>query len=117
MFLALTSLCVITSIFDIKKHFLLCNGQLLMLKLQYFFSLNITFYNMKALAWHYELLTWDFFYNFQVRLVQKKDTGHVYAMKILRKADMLEKEQVKHNFSNNFSQLMNFSSPETVVFA
>lgn len=31
---------------------------------------------------------------FQVRLVQKKDTGHVYAMKILRKADMLEKEQV-----------------------
>jgi len=30
----------------------------------------------------------------QVRLVQKKDTGHVYAMKILRKLDMLEKEQV-----------------------
>ncbi|KAJ7424828.1 Serine/threonine-protein kinase 38-like protein [Pitangus sulphuratus] len=29
----------------------------------------------------------------QVRLVQKKDTGHIYAMKILRKADMLEKEQ------------------------
>ncbi|CAF91884.1 unnamed protein product, partial [Tetraodon nigroviridis] len=29
-----------------------------------------------------------------VRLVQKKDTGHIYAMKILRKADMLEKEQV-----------------------
>lgn len=34
--------------------------------------------------------------NEQVRLVQKKDTGHVYAMKILRKADMLEKEQVAH---------------------
>lgn len=34
--------------------------------------------------------------NKQVRLVQKKDTGHVYAMKILRKADMLEKEQVAH---------------------
>jgi len=34
----------------------------------------------------------------EVRLVQKKDTGHVYAMKILRKADMLEKEQVsKHH--------------------
>lgn len=32
----------------------------------------------------------------KVRLVQKKDTGHVYAMKILRKADMLEKEQVAH---------------------
>ena len=31
----------------------------------------------------------------QVRLVQKKDTGHVYAMKILRKQDMLDKEQVK----------------------
>lgn len=33
---------------------------------------------------------------FQVRLVQKKDTGHIYAMKILRKADMLEKEQVQY---------------------
>ncbi|KAE8622817.1 hypothetical protein XENTR_v10005404 [Xenopus tropicalis] len=32
----------------------------------------------------------------EVRLVQKKDTGHVYAMKILRKTDMLEKEQVGH---------------------
>lgn len=32
----------------------------------------------------------------EVRLVQKKDTGHVYAMKVLRKADMLEKEQVAH---------------------
>ncbi|PNI29526.1 STK38L isoform 6, partial [Pan troglodytes] len=30
----------------------------------------------------------------EVRLVQKKDTGHIYAMKILRKSDMLEKEQV-----------------------
>lgn len=36
------------------------------------------------------------FFEFQVRLVQKKDTGHVYAMKILRKADMLEKEQIAH---------------------
>lgn len=34
-----------------------------------------------------------------MRLVQKKDTGHIYAMKILRKADMLEKEQVKHHSS------------------
>ncbi|CAD7672308.1 unnamed protein product [Nyctereutes procyonoides] len=32
----------------------------------------------------------------EVWLVQKKDTGHVYAMKILRKADLLEKEQVGH---------------------
>ncbi|CAG0882956.1 unnamed protein product [Darwinula stevensoni] len=32
----------------------------------------------------------------EVRLVQKKDTGHVYAMKILRKSSMLEKEQVAH---------------------
>lgn len=32
----------------------------------------------------------------EVRLVQKKDTGHIYAMKILRKLDMLEKEQVAH---------------------
>lgn len=35
------------------------------------------------------------FYSLQVRLVQKHDTGHVYAMKILRKEDMLEKEQVQ----------------------
>lgn len=34
----------------------------------------------------------------QVRLVQKKDTGHVYAMKILRKADMVEKDQVRLSF-------------------
>uniref|UniRef100_A0A915IE39 Serine/threonine-protein kinase tricornered n=1 Tax=Romanomermis culicivorax TaxID=13658 RepID=A0A915IE39_ROMCU len=32
----------------------------------------------------------------EVRLVQKVDTGVVYAMKILRKIDMLEKEQVAH---------------------
>lgn len=32
----------------------------------------------------------------EVRLVQKVDTGHVYAMKILHKKDMLEKEQVAH---------------------
>ncbi|ESO07978.1 hypothetical protein HELRODRAFT_98141 [Helobdella robusta] len=32
----------------------------------------------------------------EVRLVQKKDTGVIYAMKILRKIDMLEKEQVAH---------------------
>ena len=32
----------------------------------------------------------------EVWLVQKKDTGHVYAMKILCRADMLEKEQVGH---------------------
>ncbi|VDK44986.1 unnamed protein product [Anisakis simplex] len=32
----------------------------------------------------------------EVRLVQKVDTGHVYAMKILRKTEMLEKEQTAH---------------------
>jgi len=32
----------------------------------------------------------------EVRLVQKVDTGHVYAMKILRKSDMVIKEQVAH---------------------
>lgn len=32
----------------------------------------------------------------EVRLVQKIDTGHVYAMKILRKTEMLEKEQIAH---------------------
>ena len=40
----------------------------------------------------------------EVRLVQKVDTGHVYAMKILRKADMVEKEQVT---KRSFLQLMN----------
>ena len=34
--------------------------------------------------------------SFQVRLVQKVDTGHVYAMKILRKTDMVAKEQLAH---------------------
>ena len=34
----------------------------------------------------------------EVRLVQKIDTGHVYAMKILRKADMVEKEQVHSSY-------------------
>eukprot|EP01137_Pigoraptor_chileana_P013124 Opistho-2@66285 len=32
----------------------------------------------------------------EVRLVQKSDTGHIYAMKMLRKADMLERDQVAH---------------------
>jgi serine/threonine kinase 38 len=32
----------------------------------------------------------------KVRLVQKRDTGHIYAMKILRKEDMLLREQVAH---------------------
>jgi len=32
----------------------------------------------------------------EVRLVQKVDTGNIYAMKILRKADMIEKEQTAH---------------------
>ena len=35
----------------------------------------------------------------EVRLVQKVDTGHVYAMKILRKVEMLEKDQVIPMFS------------------
>ncbi|KAF7634475.1 hypothetical protein Mgra_00006144 [Meloidogyne graminicola] len=32
----------------------------------------------------------------EVRLVQKIDSGHIYAMKILRKSEMLEKEQIAH---------------------
>lgn len=32
----------------------------------------------------------------EVRLVQKVDTGHVYAMKVLRKVEMVEREQVAH---------------------
>ena len=38
----------------------------------------------------------NLFLTFQVRLVQKIDTGHVYAMKILRKTDMVAKEQLAH---------------------
>jgi serine/threonine kinase 38 len=37
----------------------------------------------------------------EVRLVQKKDTGHIYALKILRKSDMLEKEQMAHVIKTN----------------
>ena len=32
----------------------------------------------------------------EVRLVQKVDNGHIYAMKVLRKSEMVEKEQVAH---------------------
>jgi serine/threonine kinase 38 len=32
----------------------------------------------------------------EVRLVQKLDTGHVFAMKVLRKSELLAKEQVAH---------------------
>eukprot|EP00047_Mylnosiga_fluctuans_P016944 m.57603 g.57603 ORF g.57603 m.57603 type:complete len:481 (-) comp6842_c0_seq4:388-1830(-) len=32
----------------------------------------------------------------EVKLVQKRDTGMIYAMKVLRKADMLDKDQVAH---------------------
>ena len=32
----------------------------------------------------------------EVRLVQKIDTGHIYAMKVLRKREMVEKDQLAH---------------------
>lgn len=47
---------------------------------------------------------------FQVRLVQKKDTGHVYAMKILRKADMLEKEQVSGDLEQQHCHCVSYDS-------
>ena len=31
-----------------------------------------------------------------LRLVQKIDTGHIYAMKVLRKREMVEKDQLAH---------------------
>lgn len=34
----------------------------------------------------------------EVRLVQKLDSGKIYAMKTLRKADMFKKDQVKNFF-------------------
>ena len=33
----------------------------------------------------------------QVRLVQKADTGKIYAMKLLRKNEMLKKDQVRRD--------------------
>lgn len=56
------------------------------------------------------LLMLLFIFLFQVRLVQKKDTGHVYAMKILRKADMLEKEQVRDHTVQLVSCAQNLSN-------
>lgn len=57
---------------------------------------------------------------FQVRLVQKKDTGHIYAMKILRKADMIDKEQVKNFILKLYSVLCNdnatFNSEEFLLY-
>ena len=44
----------------------------------------------------YKNLKIIFLFCLQVRLVQKIDTGHVYAMKILRKTDMVAKEQLAH---------------------
>eukprot|EP00126_Sphaerothecum_destruens_P000699 Sdes_comp10895_c0_seq1m2550 len=31
-----------------------------------------------------------------VKLVQKNDTGHIYAMKRMKKSELLEKEQIEH---------------------
>lgn len=53
-------------------------------------------FSRSSLRFHDTFITFVKFMFIQVRLVQKKDTGHIYAMKILRKADMLEKEQVAH---------------------
>jgi len=54
------------------------------------------FHSRRAPSWNNNKKNIYIYIYKQVRLVQKKDTGHVYAMKILRKADMLEKEQVAH---------------------
>lgn len=58
--------------------------------------LYISRFESTRLIYNLCILILNVFFQFQVRLVQKKDTGHVYAMKILRKADMLEKEQIAH---------------------
>lgn len=49
--------------------------------------------------------------------MQKKDTGHIYAMKILRKADMLEKEQVKYLSAAQLSRMMRCAVKAAVVHA
>ena len=50
-------------------------------------------YQISQNYWLLQLMSGPFF---KVRLVQKIDTGHVYAMKILRKTDMVAKEQLAH---------------------
>ena len=49
----------------------------------------------------------------EVRLVQKVDTGHVYAMKILRKADMVEKEQVNTETINTINDTIITNTTDT----
>jgi len=44
----------------------------------------------------------------EVRLVQKVDTGKIYAMKSLKKAEMFKKDQVTH-FSPSPSLSLSFS--------
>ena len=42
------------------------------------------------------LITWKYFFMVQVRVCREKTTGHVYAMKKLKKSEMLRRGQV-HN--------------------
>ena len=46
--------------------------------------------------WRFFLSNNLFWTMYLIRLVQKNDTGHIYAMKVLRKRDMVEKDQLAH---------------------
>jgi protein-serine/threonine kinase len=49
-----------------------------------------------------------------VRLVQKKDTGRIFAMKSLKKADMMKKEQLAHVKAERDLMAESSSSPWVV---
>lgn len=51
----------------------------------------------------------------EVVLVQKIDTGHVYAMKVLRKSDMVEKEQVRLDVSLPLLLSLSMSLLPTII--
>jgi serine/threonine protein kinase len=52
----------------------------------------------------------------EVRLVQKVDTGKIYAMKSLKKAEMFKKDQVTH-FSPSPSRSLSFSREKSLTLS
>src|SRR5690606_25629801 len=47
----------------------------------------------------------------KVYQVRKKDTGRIYAMKVLNKKDVIEKQQVEHTLSERNVLIQAYSSP------
>ena len=44
----------------------------------------------------------------EVRLVQKADTGKIYAMKTLRKSEMVKKDQVSFSFKSEYCPIREY---------